>query len=400
MDNHVALIIVTLLIFSFGLLSKLSERSPITDAMVFLTVGLLASPVGFNSINVDIDTEIVKTLAEITLIIILFVDASYLRFCNLRNMLSGIPARLLLIGLPLTMVAGTLTAQLFFPTYSLWALALLALILSPTDAALGQAVVQSKQVPKRIRDAISIESGLNDGIVLPLILMCISVLASSVATIENESYWLSFVAAQLILGPIVGGLIGHFGGKIVDYSTRKNWMSHTFHHLLSFVLAIAAYSAAEMIEGNGFIAAFFAGLMFTTKIPQVRVQMQEFSEAQGKLFALIIFFLFGLVCIPTFYSYWDMSTLMYAILSLTLLRMLPVMLALIGVKIDFYSKIFIAWFGPRGIASILYLLIAIDELTTTGYEKLMSVIVLTVMLSVFAHGITAVFMSKKFDPLA
>ena len=177
-------------------------------------------------------------------------------------------------------------------------------------------------------------------------------------------------------------------------------MSHTFHHLVSFALAILAYCAAELIHGNGFIAAFFAGLMLSTKIPLVRTQIQEFSEAQGKLFSLIIFFLFGLVCVPNFYIYWDLNLLMYALLSLTLIRMIPVFIALIGVKIDFYSKIFIAWFGPRGIASILYLFIVIVELEVTGYEQLMAVIVLTVLFSVFAHGITAVMMSKQFKAIS
>ena len=400
MDNHIILLILTLLILTFGLFSKLSERSFISGPMVFLSVGILISPMGFNLITVNLDTEIVKTLAELTLILILFVDASYLKYCRLSKILAGIPARLLLIGLPLTMLVGAFSAQYFFPTYNLWVLALLALILSPTDAALGQAVVQSKMVPKRIQESISIESGLNDGIVLPPILLCISVLGSGITSLNNESYWLTFMATQLFIAPLVGGLVGYAGGKLVDHATLKNWMSHTFHHLVSFALAILAYCAAELIHGNGFIAAFFAGLRLSTKIPLVRTQIQEFSEAQGKLFSLIIFFLFGLVCVPNFYIYWDLNLLMYALLSLTLIRMIPVFIALIGVKIDFYSKIFIAWFGPRGIASILYLFIVIVELEVTGYEQLMAVIVLTVLFSVFAHGITAVMMSKQFKAIS
>jgi len=381
------------------LFSKLSERSFITGPMVFLTVGLIASPLATDLIDIKFDTDIVKILAELTLIIILFVDASYLSYCNLRKLLSGIPARLLLIGLPLTMMLGTLTAQYFFPEYSLWMLVLLALILSPTDAALGQAVVESEQVPKRIKESISIESGLNDGIALPPILFCIALLASGSSVLNNSGYWLTFLASQLVLGPLVGAIVGFVGGRLIDYATHKNWMNHAFHHIVSIALALLAYSAAEFIHGNGFIAAFFAGLTLSTKIPLVRDNIQEFSEAQGKLLALIIFFLFGLVCIPAFYSYWTLNIVIYALLSLTLIRMIPVFIALIGIKIDLYSKFFIAWFGPRGIASILYLLIVIDELKVTGYETLLAAIVLTVSISVFAHGLSAVFMSNRFKEL-
>jgi NhaP-type Na+/H+ or K+/H+ antiporter len=400
MENHLALIIITSLFLVFGLFSKVSEHSLISGPMVFLTIGLVASPIGVNLIDIEFDTDIVKTLAELTLIIILFVDASYLKYCNLRRILSGIPARLLLIGLPLTMALGTFTAQYFFPDYSIWMLLLLALILSPTDAALGQAVVESEQVPKRIRESISIESGLNDGIALPPILFCIAILANGAQTIDSDYYWLTFLATQLILGPIVGALVGHFGGKLIDYATHRNWMSHAFHHIVSIALALLAYSAAEMIHGNGFISAFFAGLTLSTKIPLVRDNMQEFSDAQGKLFALVIFFIFGLVCIPAFYPYWTTNVVFYALLSLTLIRIIPVFIALIGVKVDLYSKFFIAWFGPRGIASILYLLIVIDELEVVGYESLLSVIVLTVIMSIFAHGLTAVYMSNKFKAVS
>ncbi|PCH97258.1 MAG: sodium:proton antiporter [Gammaproteobacteria bacterium] len=399
MENHLSLIIITLLFLIFGLFSKLSERSFITGPMVFLTVGLIASPLATDLIDIKFDTDIVKILAELTLIIILFVDASYLSYCNLRKLLSGIPARLLLIGLPLTMMLGTLTAQYFFPEYSLWMLVLLALILSPTDAALGQAVVESEQVPKRIKESISIESGLNDGIALPPILFCIALLASGSSVLNNSGYWLTFLASQLVLGPLVGAIVGFVGGRLIDYATHKNWMNHAFHHIVSIALALLAYSAAEFIHGNGFIAAFFAGLTLSTKIPLVRDNIQEFSEAQGKLLALIIFFLFGLVCIPAFYSYWTLNIVIYALLSLTLIRMIPVFIALIGIKIDLYSKFFIAWFGPRGIASILYLLIVIDELKVTGYETLLAAIVLTVSISVFAHGLSAVFMSNRFKEL-
>ncbi len=397
MHNHVALIVVALLILTFGLFSNLSERSPISGPMFFVGIGLLVGPLGFNVIEVHLNTEVVKILAELTLIIILFVDASLIRFSKLGTILAGIPARLLLLGLPLTMISGTLVAYLLFPDYNIWALAMLALILSPTDAALGQAVVKSDRVPERIKESISIESGLNDGIALPPILLCIAVIVSGGSAITGDGHWLKFMAMQLIIGPIAGALIGHVGGRVIDYATNRNWMGSIFHQLAAISLAILAYSCAEIFHGNGFIAAFFAGLMLGTKIHVVRERVQEFGEAQGQLFSLIIFFLLGLVAVPAFHTYWDQNTIIYAVLSLTAIRILPVMLALIGTGMNLYSKVFIGWFGPRGIASILYMLIAINDLGITGYEQLMSVIVLTVLISTFAHGLSAVSMSKQFS---
>jgi len=395
MHNHVALITIALLILTFGLFSNLSERSPISGPMFFLGMGILAGPMALSLIDVQLNTKVVQTVAEITLIIILFVDASLIKFSELKKVLSGIPARLLMIGLPLTMLLGTVLAQLLFPSYNIWALAMLALILSPTDAALGQAVVKSKNVPQRIKESISVESGLNDGLALPPILLCIAVLASGGSALTGDGYWLIFMVKQLTIGPAIGAVVGFVGGKMIDYATDHNWMGSIFHQLAAISLAILAYSFAEMFHGNGFIAAFFAGLMLGTKIHIVRERIQEFGEAQGQLLSLIIFFLLG-ISIHRLSPHWDINTLIYAVLSLTFIRILPVFLSLIGTELNLYSKIFIGWFGPRGIASILYMLIVVSELGVSGYEKLLSVIVLTVLISTFVHGLSAVFMSKHF----
>ena len=215
MHDHPAIFVGALLLFCFGLLSKLSERSVVTGPMVFLAAGVLISPVGFDLIHMKFNAGSTQLIAEITLIIILFVDASLIPVNRLRETLSGIPTRLLGIGLPLTMVFGTLVGLVMFPQINIWLIAMIALILAPTDAALGQAVVKSDAVPARIRESISIESGLNDGIALPLILVCIAVLADGTGVI-GSGHWISFMALQLALGPVVGGLVGLVGGKLVD----------------------------------------------------------------------------------------------------------------------------------------------------------------------------------------
>ncbi|TPH15900.1 cation:proton antiporter [Litorilituus lipolyticus] len=397
MHDHQAIILTALLILIFGLFSKLADNSPITGPMFFATIGLLCSPLGFNVISVEQDSASIKLIAELTLIIILFVDASFIELKHLKARLQGLPARLLILGLPMTMLLGSMLALLILPEYSIWSVVLLALILSPTDAALGQAVVKSESVPVKVRESISTESGLNDGISLPPIFICLAVIASGTGHISSEDHWLKFVALQLLLGPAIGALVGVIGGKLIDYANDKAWMNDVFQRLTCLSIAILAYSFAESVSGNGFIAAFCSGLFLSIKNVGVRARIQEFGETEGQLLTLFVFLIFGLVFVPTFAPFWDVSVFIYALLSLTVIRILPVFICLWGAGLDNYSKIFIAWFGPRGIASILYLLIAIDQIGIQGNEKIFSVIVLTVLMSVFTHGITAVSMSNKFS---
>ncbi|QBG34459.1 cation:proton antiporter [Litorilituus sediminis] len=402
MHDHEIIILTVLLIFVFGLVSKVAENSPISAPMFFVFVGLLLSPLGLGIYHLDItetDSGIIKLVAELTLVIILFVDASFIHLKNLRARLAGLPTRLLLIGLPLTMIFGTLVAMGMFPETSIWLLAMLALILSPTDAALGQAVVKSPAVPCKIRESISAESGLNDGISLPPIFVCLAVIASGAGHISEDDHWLTFMAMQLTLGPLVGAFVGHFGGKLIQYAHDKQWMNEVFQRLTCLSIAILAYAFAESVHGNGFIAAFCAGLFLGVHNELVRERIQEFGETEGQMLTLFVFLIFGLAFVPTLAPYWDLMALFYALLSLTVIRIIPVFICLIGSGLNNYSKLFIAWFGPRGIASILYLLIAIDQIGKQGNEKVFAIIVLTVLLSTFAHGMSAIAMSNKFKTL-
>jgi len=396
MLDHQLIILAAIIILLFGLFSKVAERSVITAPMVFVSIGLLLGPLGFSLIHVEIDAEGIQVLAEITLVIILFVDASLIKLTNIKQRLQGLPARLLLLGLPLTMILGAIVAIGLYPSVDIWLLVMLALILSPTDAALGQAVVKSSTVPENIRDSISAESGLNDGISLPPIFVCLAVIASGLGHISPQDHWLSFMAMQLTLGPLIGGAVGYIGGKLIELSHQRDLMDTVFQRLTCLSLAILAYASAEFLEVNGFISAFCAGLFLGVKNIKLRKRIQEFGETEGQMLTLFVFVILGLIIIPKFSAYWDLTALVYAVLSLTLIRIIPVFVCLIGSGLDNYSKFFIAWFGPRGIASILYLLIAIDQIGQTGHEQILAIIVLTVLLSIFAHGMTAVGMSKRF----
>ncbi len=394
MQHHQMLIFFALLIFAFGLFSRLAERNSVTGPMFFMTVGILASSLGLLDVSHDLGP--VKLVAELALMLVLFIDASLIDFGSLRRATPKIPTRLLLVGLPITMLFGTGLGVLMFDSVGIWAIVLMALILSPTDAALGQAVVKSEDVPSRIRQSISVESGLNDGIALPPILLCMALLGAEAG--EHEGAWLGFMIKQVTLGPVVGLAVGWVGGRLIQNMSDRGWMEETFQRLSALPLAILAFAFAESVEGNGFIAAFVAGLGLTmgATSAHVRHQIQEFGETEGTQLILVVFLIFGLAMVPVASQYWGLPELIYALASLTVIRMVPVAISLIGAKLDWSTVAFIGWFGPRGIASVLYLLMAIAAIGFVGYEQIMSVIVLTVAISVYAHGISAVPLSRRY----
>ena len=396
MIDYPTIIFGALLIFCYGLISRISERSPITAPMVFAGIGILVGPMALNLLDVKLGATVVRLIAEITLVIILFVDASTVNLRTLRIQ-HGVPLRLLGIGLPLTMVLGFVAAAVLINNQNLWLAALVALILAPTDAALGQAVVTSQRLPEATRQAINVESGLNDGIALAPILMCIAALSGGEHAGNHSGSWLAFLGRQLTLGPIAGILVGWGGGRLVEEASKRDWMQPTFQRLVAGSLAVLAYTVAEQFHGNGFIAAYCAGLFLGTQTHEVRERIQEFGEAEGQQMSLFVFLLFGLAMVPAMVDYWDVWGLCYAILSLTVIRMVPVALCLLGTGLDSRTVWIIAWFGPRGIASVLYSLMAIGKMGVTGYEREFAVITLTVLLSIFLHGVSAVPLTFSYS---
>ena len=395
MNDHPAIIFAAAMLFIFGLFSKLSDRSIFTAPMFFVLMGIVVGPLGLNLFSLHINNELIHILTEVTLIIILFIDASTI---NLKQLIQNkeIPRNLLLIGLPLTMLLGTVVAYFLFPDTNIYLLILMALILSPTDAALGQAVVKSSVVPLKVRRWISVESGFNDGIALPPIFACIALL--SLETASTEHHWALFLIQQILFGAVIGAGVGYIGGYLIEKFSKMNYMNHTFQQLASISLAILCFALAEMIHGNGFIAAFTGGLFLGlgTKTQLIKERIQEFGEAEGQMLILFVFLIFSMTMVPIAVEYWDTKAVIYSLLSLTVIRMIPVALSLMRQKINFGTILFIGWFGPRGIASVLYLLIVAKTIGVQGNEYILSIIVLTILLSVFLHGLTAVPFSKWY----
>jgi len=377
---------IALSIMAFGLVSGRIEQSIITPPMIFVGFGLLIGRWGLAVVPHDIDTPIVHSLATITLVLVLFTDAARIDL-NLLGREHDLPLRLLGVGLPLTIAIGLLGAAVLLHGIAMWEAALVAAILAPTDAALGQAVVNSPKLPVQIRQTLNVESGLNDGLVLPVVLLFLSFAAGQHDKETGE--WLWFVSKQVCLGPSVGFAVGFVGGKLVMWGQRTEWMNHSFQDLSSLGLSLLAFAAAELVGGNGFIAAFCAGLALGNTARSVCTCLYEFAEAEGQLLTLLVFTVFGAIMVPAALENFRWNHLVYAMLSLTLIRMLPVAVAMAGRRLRWQTLLFLGWFGPRGIASILYVLLLLDESSIAGKDVILSVVMTTVLLSVFAHGLTA-----------
>ena len=382
------LLILGVVTFLFALVSSRFDNSLITPPMVFTGAGVLIALLLPNFIEEEFAKESLELVAELTLVIVLFIDASRINLPLLFRE-HKIPVRLLGTSLPLTVLLGAVVAGFMFGDFSIWEAALLAAILAPTDAALGQAVVSSPIVPVRIRQSLNVESGLNDGIVLPLV-MLFAALASVSAEGAEQSNWLVYWLMQVTLGPLVGVVVGFGGGYLLRASTRCNLINENFLRLSGVAVALVAWAGAIQVGGNGFIAAFVAGMAISGFANSIGNPLRDFGEAEGQLFGLATFLLFGMIALVPAIETADASCYIYAALSLTVIRMIPTALSLIGLKLKASTVMFLAWFGPRGLASLLFALLVIGEFNLPHGERILTISVLTVMFSMVAHGISAV----------
>jgi NhaP-type Na+/H+ or K+/H+ antiporter len=376
----------------YGVASGKLEKTVITAPMVFTLFGLALSP--FVHERLDVETEVMQTLAELTLVLVLFVDASRIDLRLLRRD-HNLPFRMLLIGMPITIAVGTLAARVILaPVVGWYGAAVLAAILAPTDAALGQAVVTNKRVPVRIRQALNVESGINDGLALPAVFILAS-LAGGEGT-EGVLYWVRFIGLQLGVGGAIGVLVGWLGGLLVSRATRSRWMNHSYQQLASIALAVSAYALAELLFGNGFIAAFCAGLTMGNLHRPICSCLYEFGEAEGQLLVLFTFTLFGAVFVPFALPAVTVPIALFVVTSLTVIRMVPVSASLLGTGLMADTHLFLGWFGPRGLASILFGLLILGKADFPGRDVVFTTIVLTVLVSVFVHGMTAVPLANSY----
>jgi sodium/hydrogen antiporter len=390
----VAVALVMAAIFLWGTVSARLERADLSAPIVFTVLGALLAVTGL--VDAPSDAVGLKPLVEITLVWVLFSDAARIRVQDFRRGM-GQYVRLLGVGLPLTILAGWLLAAWLFPGEGMWLALLVGAALAPTDAALGVAVVTNRAVPSRIRRLITVESGLNDGIATPVVMLAIAGAASAQGLAETDGAGGALV--ELALGTAIGVALGLGGGWLLRRARSGRWAAEDFTGIAVLALALLTYATAVSLHGNGFVAAFCGGLAFGAVAgPRGPTELVFLEQASG-LVSLLVWTAFGAVAIPIVAARVDLTMVVYAVLSLTVVRMVPVALATLGAGLDRNTVLFVGWFGPRGLASLVFALIALEELDT-GADHAVAVIGLTVLLSVLAHGLTAAPLATRYGRAA
>jgi NhaP-type Na+/H+ or K+/H+ antiporter len=380
------LVIFVALLFLHSLVSAPLGRSIVTAPIVFTAAGMLALLVLPELRERTGGHEAFLRVAEIGLVLLLFADASRTDLRVLRD-IRKLPARLLSTGMLLTILLGVVAARLVFPGLSLWEAGILAAILAPTDAGLGQVIVSSPRVPMKVRQALNVEAGLNDGLSVPFLLFFIALAGGT----EGERATLTrFIVEQLGFGVLVGVGIGLVGGWLLGTSHRRRWTAPASQQLAVVALPLLCVLASEAVGASMFIAAFVAGLAVQVGFAEAAQHSVEFTEEWGQLFNLSVFFLFG-VLVARAWPAFGARHVLYAALSLTVVRMLPVAVALIGTGLDRASVLFMGWFGPRGLASIVLGLIYLEQEThQPGESAIRLAVMTTVLVSILAHGSSAI----------
>ena len=384
---YIELAILALFIFFYSLVAGRVERAATSGPIIFVLAGLLMVPLGLGWFDGSVSNTGLRVLADLTLAVILFIDAANADLAILKRQFR-IPSRMLLFGLPGVILLGTVAAALLFDTLSLFEAAILGTMLAATDAALGKAVVTNKAVPTQIREGLNIESGLNDGLCVPILFVFIALALGSGSEGGSTTLAMTLVAEELGIGLVVGLGLTAVGTWAFRWCRDKGWVTEVWKQITVIALAIACFSVAQSLHGSGYIAAFTGGLLFGFRAKDATHRLVLAAEGTGETLALLTWFVFGAAVIGQSIEYFTWEMLVYALLSLTVIRMLPVYLSLSGTGESTASKLFLGWFGPRGLASIVFAIIVINKDVPEG-KFIAMVVVLTVFFSLVAHGVSA-----------
>ncbi len=391
----IEILLFLLILLLVALISRKIDNLPLSPQMIFIFAGIITG--WFFTGVVDIRepplSNIVLLIAEIALVLVLFTDASRVKLEDLKT--NHLPRRLLSIGLISTLALGISLAALIFTNLSFWEAAIIGVVLAPTDAALGQIVVKNKKIPEKIREALEVESGLNDGLAVPFLLLFIS-LGLAEEFFSPAGYFIEIALAQIGLGALVGIMVGFTGSKLVVTSQSRGWINREYQRIAYLALAILSFILADEIGGSGFIAAFVGGLTTGYVTRDAGKALLDFAEAEGQFLNLTVFYILGII-IAGLISFITLEIIFYAVLSLTVIRMVPVVLSLMGSEVSWESALFMGWFGPRGLASIVLAFIALESVESfPGQDTFILAVFITVLFSVVAHGITALPLSRRY----
>ena len=373
------------LVFVYGLVSRRLEGGLVTAPMLFTLAGMVVAWALTPGLAMASGGGAFLTVAELTLVLLLFTDACHTSLRELRKD-GALSARLLTVGMLVTIVLGGILAWWLFPSLGIWYAAIVATILAPTDAGLGQVIVNSEAVPEKIRETLSVEAGLNDGLSVPFLLFFI--VLTGMEAFEFSGVLLEYMVEQLGYGTLIGLLVGGAGGTLLAAAQRRNWLAEDGEQMAVLSLPIMALLLSEAMEASMFIAAFVAGLALQWRY-QPRRREDRFYGLLGSWLSHSVFFLFGLMAVTSLASM-EWRYLLYGLLSLTVVRIGPVLLALAGTALTLRQRLFMGWFGPRGLASIVLGLVFLEQQGSgAGLELVSQLVMATVLLSVFLHGMSA-----------
>ena len=393
---YAELAILAVFIFLYSAVAGGLERTRISGPMVFTIVGLIIGPLGLGWLQPELDNDGLRVLADITLALVLFIDAANADLGVVKRSIR-IPQRMLVFGLPLTILLGFGVGLVLFDQLSVFELAILATMLAATDAALGKAVITNKAVPARIREGLNVESGLNDGICVPILFLFIALALGTDTGGSSVAFAIKLVAREVGIGLVVGLGMAAVGARVLKVCYERGWITEIWMQIPVVALALGSFAVAQSLHGSGYVAAFVGVLLFGSYRTSEKHSLILAAEGTSETLALVTWVVFGSAVLGQSLGYFSWQVVVYAVLSLTVVRMLPMFVSLTGSGESTTSKLFLGWFGPRGLASIVFAIIVLNR-GVEGGGLLAMIVVCTVALSVLAHGFTANPLTRVLGP--
>jgi NhaP-type Na+/H+ or K+/H+ antiporter len=379
--------VLTVLVLCYAVVSGLVKRWYLAPALIFVLFGIVLGPFGFHVIDVDTDAASFAVVAQLALTVILFNQAAALDLTAVVRR-RGVTFRLLVIGIPLALALGTVTAVLVLPVMPLWEAVCLAAIVAPTEVALIDALLDDTRIPERIRHALSTESGFYDGFALAAVLAALA-LASEQAD-PDSTRWTMFLVRTEVVSVAVGLVLGGVGGLVIARSQRRGWMSQTWAQLATLAVALVCFQVGEGLHGSGFVAAFAGGLAFAFVAKRTGVPPDtQVSDAAGQLLELMVFAMFGGYAVIVGWRDADWRVVVFAVVALLGVRLVAVNLALIRSDLPVRNRLFMGWFGPRGIGTLVLGLLVVQRGVIEQEQLITQVVAVTVTLSLVVHSLTA-----------
>jgi len=379
-------LVLTLLVLGYAAMSGLVKRWYVAPALIFLILGMALGPFGLQLLDAGPGTEGYTLLAQLALTIILFNQAAKLDPDGMLQR-GRITFRLLVIGIPLSLILGSVTAAALLPVLPWWEAVCLAAIVAPTEVALIDALIEDSRIPERVRRSLSVESGFYDGFALAALLAALAL--ASAHTDPRPSHWEWFIFRTEVLSLIIGVVAGLVGGTVIAWSYRRGWMSDTWAQLATLAVALSCFELGERLQASGFVAAFTGGLAFAfvAKRSHTTVPTQV-SDAGGQLLELLVFAMFGAFAVIDGWHHAGWRVILFAVLALLAVRVIAVSIALIRSELPVYSRLFIGWFGPRGIGTVVLGLLVINRGEIQHADLISQVVVVAVTLSLVLHSVT------------